>query len=78
VHPDWTRKGLGGLLLKTCEDAARAAGFRKAEMGSTLSGVPFYGKMGYVEIGDELKKVPVGEPGEGEVLELVKMGRELD
>ncbi|TAQ89887.1 hypothetical protein B7494_g1751 [Chlorociboria aeruginascens] len=49
VHPDWIRRGIAGMVLKVCEDAARGAGFARAEMGATLSGVPFYKKMGYVE-----------------------------
>jgi GNAT superfamily N-acetyltransferase len=74
VHPDWTRRGIGGIVLKACEDAARKAGFRTAEMGATLSGVPFYGTMGYAEIGAGLVKVPVGE---GILLEIVRMGKAL-
>src|SRR5882672_9072760 len=40
VHPDWARRGLGTLILENCENAARAAGFSRFEMGSTLTGVP--------------------------------------
>jgi GNAT superfamily N-acetyltransferase len=47
VHPAWARKGLGTLILKHCEDAAQAAGFRSVEMGSTLTGVPLYSLKGY-------------------------------
>lgn len=39
VHPEWARRGFGSLLLKSCENAARAAGFRRFEMGATLTGV---------------------------------------
>lgn len=75
VHPVWTRKGIAGLLLRACEEAAREAGFSKAEMGSTLSGVPFYTRMGYREVpGDARVKQPLGG---GEVLEIVKMGKVL-
>src|SRR5436305_9663325 len=42
VHPKWGRQGIGTLILETCEEAARAAGFRRLEMGATLTGVPFY------------------------------------
>jgi len=38
VHPDWTRKGIGTLLLDRCEDAAKAEGFTSFEMGATLTG----------------------------------------
>jgi GNAT superfamily N-acetyltransferase len=47
VHPDWARKGLGSLILEHCEEAARIAGFRHLEMGSTLTGVPLYTLKGY-------------------------------
>jgi GNAT superfamily N-acetyltransferase len=48
VHPEWARRGIGGIVLRACESAAREAGFMKVEMGSTLSGVPF---MSRVDIG---------------------------
>jgi len=47
VHPAWARRGLGTLILKHCEDAAMRAGFRRMEMGSTLTGVPLYRLRGY-------------------------------
>ncbi|HEY4355829.1 MAG TPA: GNAT family N-acetyltransferase, partial [Acidobacteriaceae bacterium] len=49
VHPDWSRQGIGTLVLAHCEDAAAKAGFRRFEMGSTLTGVPLYSLKGYVE-----------------------------
>lgn len=74
VHPLWTRRGLAGLLLRACEDAGREAGFGRAEMGATLSGVPFYERMGYRELEGGRVWQPVGE---GEVLKIVTMGRVL-
>jgi GNAT superfamily N-acetyltransferase len=50
VHPDWTRRGLATLILKACEDAARARGFRRLEMGATLTGVPMYAARGYSKV----------------------------
>jgi N-acetylglutamate synthase-like GNAT family acetyltransferase len=47
VDPDWARRGLGSLILKHCEEQARAAGFRTLEMGSTLTGIPLYTLRGY-------------------------------
>src|SRR5262249_32659710 len=47
IHPDWARRGVGGLILETCEHAARQAGFTRLEMGATLTGVPFYQAKGY-------------------------------
>src|ERR1700677_2441852 len=39
VHPQFARRGLGTLILARVEAEARAAGFRKEEMGSRLTGV---------------------------------------
>jgi len=50
VHPDWARRGIGSRILELCENAARAAGFTRFEMGATLTGVPLYARHGYVEI----------------------------
>src|SRR5579863_9065451 len=50
VHPDWVRRGVGGMILEACEQAAVATGFTKLEMGATLTGVPFYRTKGYAEL----------------------------
>jgi GNAT superfamily N-acetyltransferase len=68
VHPDFARRGLGSLILATVEEAARQAGFRRFEMGSTLTGVPLYRLKGYIEV--ERIAVPLGN---GEALPVVKM-----
>jgi GNAT superfamily N-acetyltransferase len=68
VHPQFARRGLGSLILETVEDAARAAGFRRFEMGSTLTGVPLYRLRGYVEV--ERVVVPLWN---GEAVPVVKM-----
>ena len=70
VHPDFARQGLGSLILKTVEDEARAAGFRRFEMGSTLTGVPLYRLRGYVEV--ERVSVPLRN---GEVVPVVRMSK---
>ena len=61
VHPDWSRRGLGTLLLETCENAAKFAGFTKFEMGSTLTGVPLYKLRGYQVIEPIAVPLPNGE-----------------
>jgi GNAT superfamily N-acetyltransferase len=50
IHPDWARRGVGTLILKACEDAARAAGFMRYEMGATLTGAKLFGVKGYVAV----------------------------
>jgi GNAT superfamily N-acetyltransferase len=47
THPLHIRKGVGRLILKLCEDAARAEGFLSAELMATLSGQPLYLACGY-------------------------------
>lgn len=51
THPAWTRRGVGSILLDTGEEAARRAGFKTIELGSTIAGEPLYRARGYVEIG---------------------------
>lgn len=70
VHPGWTRKGIGGMVLRACEGAAREAGFKRVEMVATLSGVPFYTAAGYREVGEVEEDV-----GGGVVLRFVRMGK---
>lgn len=72
VHPDYARRGIGSLILEACETAAIAAGFRRLEMGATLSGVAFYRAKGYVEL--EHQNVPLAN---GEVLPIIRMAREV-
>ena len=47
VHPDWARKGIGSLLMQACEQAARAAGFRRMELMATLTGELLYARFGF-------------------------------
>ena len=72
VHPDWARHRIGSMILEACENAAIAAGFRRLEMGATLSGVAFYHAKGYVEIENQLVAL-----GNGESLPIVKMAKTL-
>jgi len=71
VHPAWARRGIGSLILKHCEDAARAASFHCFEMGSTLTGVPLYRLRGY----KELERIAVPLPN-GEVVPIVRMRKD--
>ena len=72
VHPACARRGLGTLLLQHCERAAQSAGFDRVEMGSTLTGVPLYRKMGYAV--DAEVNVPLPN---GEALPIVRMSKSL-
>lgn len=48
VSGAFARRGVGGRLLAACEERARAAGFTRIELMSTLPGVPFYAAHGFV------------------------------
>ena len=48
TNPDFTRRGIGRLVLETSEAAAKAAGFKALGMAATLAGEPFYARCGYV------------------------------
>jgi GNAT superfamily N-acetyltransferase len=47
TDPDFTRQGVGRLILALCEAAARAEGFRHAELVATKAGEPLYRACGY-------------------------------
>ncbi|HEY6414183.1 MAG TPA: GNAT family N-acetyltransferase [Edaphobacter sp.] len=70
VHPKFARMGLGSLILEAAEKAAFAAGFKRFEMGSTLTGVSLYSLRGYREV--DRVVVPVGVGEEIEVVRMVK------
>jgi GNAT superfamily N-acetyltransferase len=72
VHPEFARRGLGRTLLAHCEQAARTAGFHRAELMATLPGEPFYRAAGYVP----LERVELRLPGDV-TAPMVKMGRTL-
>lgn len=48
TDPGYVRLGVGRLILQLCEDAARAAGFARAELVATLAGVPLYQACGFL------------------------------
>ncbi len=72
VHPAWTRRGIGSMILEACETAAMTAGFRRFEMGATLTGVQLYKARGYVA----LENLAVRLPG-GESLPIVRMEKRV-
>ena len=72
VHPSFARRGVGSAILEACLDAARAAGFRRVELASTLPGVPFYRAFGFEE------REPLGVPMPGGLsLPVIRMERDL-
>ena len=72
IHPDWPRRGIGSALLETCEAAAKSAGFSRAEMGATLTGVKLFKVRGYVPL--ESIEIPLEN---GASLPVVRMAKQL-
>ena len=50
THPEYTRRGIGTLVLNESEKAARKEKFSKVELAATLSGEPLYRARGYLPI----------------------------
>ena len=50
TSPDFTRRGVGRLILATCEAKAKAEGFSRCEMAATMAGEPLYAACGYHRI----------------------------
>jgi len=71
TDPDFTRRGVGRLILALCEQAARTAGFARAELMATLAGEPLYRTCGYEEI------EPVSAMAAGVAVPLKRMGKRL-
>ncbi len=72
THPGYIRRGVGRLILETCEQAARDAGFTRAEMMATLAGVPLYEACGY----EKLEQV-FDTTSDGTKVPLMRMGKAL-
>ncbi|HEX8817446.1 MAG TPA: GNAT family N-acetyltransferase, partial [Terriglobales bacterium] len=72
VHPEWARRGIGTVLLRACEEAARAEGFLKLELVATLPGVLLYEKRGF-EAGERFE-VPLAD---GKALPVVRMVKRI-
>ena len=47
TDPAFARRGVGRLILELCEQAARAEGFKRLELMSTLAGRPLYEAAGF-------------------------------
>lgn len=72
TDPDYSGKGIGSLILEYSENAARAYGFSKASLGSTVSGLAFYKAKGWMPTSEEQATLP-----NGEVIRVVQMEKDL-
>jgi GNAT superfamily N-acetyltransferase len=71
TYPDFTRRGVGRLVLSLCESAARAEGFTRLELMSTLSGLPLYSAAGFEAVEE------VSDPAGGTPVPLVRMEKAI-
>lgn len=71
TDPDFTRRGVGRLILSLCETAARSEGFRRAELVATLAGAPLYAAYGFRPV-EELVDARGGAP-----VPLLRMAKDL-
>jgi putative acetyltransferase len=60
VHPRLTRRGVGTLLLRAAEEAARARGIVELHLSASLTAVPFYRSQGYRECGNATHRLSTG------------------
>jgi len=71
THPRHARRGVGRRVMTLCEEAARGAGFSRAELMATLSGEPLYRACGYTPIEH------VTAHANGVAIPLIRMGKAL-
>ncbi|HEX4179895.1 MAG TPA: GNAT family N-acetyltransferase [Caulobacteraceae bacterium] len=72
THPDFTRRGIGRMILDACEAAAAAEGFKTCELAATLAGEPLYLACGYKPIESFSAPTPSGVD-----VPLIRMGKAL-
>ena len=61
THPDWSRQGIGSLVMHLGENAAKELGFKKCELMATQSGKLLYATQGYESIEDILYQTETGK-----------------
>ena len=71
THPDFTRRGVGRLILNLCEAAAAKEGFSRVELAATLAGAPLYEACGYdaIEVFEDNRG--------GAAVPLIRMGKSI-
>jgi GNAT superfamily N-acetyltransferase len=72
THPDFTRRGVGRLVLSLCEAVAAREGFTRVELAATMAGVPLYRASGYSDIEAFESDTPSGVR-----VPLIRMGKAI-
>ena len=76
THPDFARRGVGWLILQTCEEAAAAEGFTRLQLMGTLAGEPLYRKYGF-EVVERVQDARTGDTSTGAPVPCVRMERPI-
>ena len=71
TSPSYTRRGVGRLILRLCEEAASAEGFHTLDLMSTLSGEPLYRAAGFEPV------ERVEDPAGGTPVPLIRMRKPI-
>jgi GNAT superfamily N-acetyltransferase len=72
THPDFTRRGIGRMVLDLCEAAAACEGFTRVELAATMAGLPLYRACGYRDI-----EAFESDTASGVKVPLVRMGKAI-
>ena len=72
THPNWSRKGVGTLILEIAEKEAFNIGFKRCELMATLSGIYLYKARGYT-VDDEI----IYKSKKGNSVKMFKMTKSL-
>lgn len=72
THPDFIRRGIGREILAISEDAAKAEGFTRGTLASTLAGAPLYHACGW----QDAEAFEVGD-ADGHRVPLIRMTKDI-
>jgi putative acetyltransferase len=72
VIPEFSRRGIGRMILSKLEEHAKSNGINTIKLNSTLNAVPFYEQCGFTKIRDEFQVLT-----EDYQIECIHMTKEL-